>query len=297
VALASAAYLTDRRRTVALGVFTVVALITVSTIAQGSLLGLQPLVTDISAPVLALLAGDVMRTRRLYAERWRSRAEEIERLRDADQQRAVAQERVRLARDVHDIVGHYLAGIALQARAGLRRVRTDPARAAEALTEIDQLAGDALAETRQAVGIIRSEDARADLRPAPGIGDVEDLIARLRTPEVRVELHCDPATNALPATLQTAAYRIVQEALNNVIKHASPATARVTIKQQTDALTVTVLDDGTTAPNPGVNGPGNGLRGMRERAEQAGGILEAGPDTRGGWRVQATFPLRKADLA
>jgi signal transduction histidine kinase len=233
----------------------------------------------------------------LYAERWRSRAEEIERLRDADQQRAVAQERVRLARDVHDIVGHYLAGIALQARAGLRRVRTDPARAAQALTEIDQLAGNALAETRQAVGIIRSEDASADLRPAPGIGDVEDLIARVRTPEVRVELHCDRSTSALPATLQTAAYRIVQEALNNVIKHASPATAQVTIKRQTDALTVTVLDDGSTAPNPAPNGSGNGLRGMRERAEQAGGILEAGPDKRGGWRVQARFPLRESDVA
>jgi signal transduction histidine kinase len=297
VALASAAYFTDRRRTVALGAFTVVALITVSTIAQGSLLGLQPLITDISAPLLALLAGDVMRTRRVYAERWRSRAEEIERLRDAEQQRAVAQERVRLARDVHDIVGHYLAGIALQARAGLRRVRTDPARAAQALGEIDQLAGNALAETRQAIGVIRSEDASADLRPAPGIGDVEDLIARLRTPEVHVELHCDLSTSALPATLQTAAYRIVQESLNNVIKHASPANAQVTIEQQTDALMITVLDDGRSAPHPAVNGAGNGLRGMRERAEQAGGILEAGPDSRGGWRVQATFPLHEADVA
>jgi signal transduction histidine kinase len=292
VALASAAYLTGRRRAVVLGAFSVVALITVSTIAQGSLPGLQPLVTDISAPLLALLAGDVMRTRRLYAERWRSRAEEIERLRDVDQQRAVAQERVRLARDVHDIVGHYLAGIALQARAGLRRVRTDPDRAAAALTEIDQLAGDALAETRQAVGIIRSEDARADLRPAPGIGDVEDLIARVRTPEVRVELRCDESANALPATLQTAAYRIVQEALSNIVKHASPATAQVTIEQHTDALTVTVLDDGNAAPNPAPNGSGNGLRGMRERAEHAGGNLEAGPDSSGGWRVRATFPLR-----
>jgi signal transduction histidine kinase len=164
------------------------------------------------------------------------------------------------------------------------------------LTEIDQLAGDALAETRQAIGVIRSADAGADLRPAPGIGDVEDLIARLRTPEVRVELHRDPSTSALPATLQTAAYRIVQESLNNVIKHASPATAQVTIKRHADALTVIILDDGNAAPNPARNGPGNGLRGMRERAEQAGGILEAGPDTRGGWRVRATFPLREADI-
>jgi signal transduction histidine kinase len=297
VALASAAYLTDRRRAMALGVFSVVALITVSTIAQGSLPGLQPLITDISAPLLALLAGDVMRTRRLYAERWRSRAEEIERLRDADQQRAVAQERVRLARDVHDIVGHYLAGIALQARAGLRRVRTDPGSVTQALTEIDQLASNALAETRQAVGIIRSEDSSADLRPAPGIGAIEDLVGRVRTPEVRVELYCDPSTGGLPATLQTAVYRIVQESLNNVIKHASPATARITVEQQSDALTVTVLDDGSRASTPSPNGSGSGLRGMRERAAQAGGSLEAGPGSDGGWRVEAIFPLRETGVA
>jgi len=297
VGLASAAYLTDRRQTVALGVFTLVALITISSIAGGSLLGLQPLVSDASAPLLALFAGDVMRTRRLYADRWRARAQEIEQLRDADQQRAVAQERVRLARDVHDIVGHYLAGIALQARAGLRRVRTDPARATQALTEIDQLASDALAETRHAVGIIRSADGLADLRPAPGIDDIEDLIARVSTPEVRVELRRDQPTTTLPATLQTAVYRIVQEALNNVIKHAGPATAQITIEQQPDALSVTVRDDGASVRPVHSNEPGNGLRGMRERAEQVGGTLLAGPENHGGWRVQATLPVRDAGRA
>ena len=275
VALASAAYVTDRRRTVALSAFTMLALITISSIAGGSLIGVQPLVVDASAPLLALFAGDLMRTRRVYADRWRARAQEIEELRDADQQRAVAQERVRLARDVHDIVGHYLAGIALQARAGLRRVNSDPARTTQALTEIDHLASDALAETRQAVGIIRSTDALTDLRPTPGIDDIEDLIARLRTPEVHIEMRRDPPTNALPATVQTAAYRIVQEALNNVIKHASPARAQVTIEQHPDALTVTVRDDGLTAPTARPGEQGSGLRGMRERAEQLGGTLKS----------------------
>ena len=296
VGLASAAYFTDRWRTVWLGVFSLVALVAVSTIAQGSLLGLQPLVADMSAPLLALLAGDVMRTRRLYAERWQARAEEIERLRDAEQQHAVAQERVRLARDVHDIVGHYLAGIALQARAGLRRVRSDPERAIQALTEIDQLAGHALAETRQAVGIIRAEDGLADLRPAPSIRDVEDLIARVRTPETHVDFRCDQSTKTLPAALQTAAYRIVQESLNNVIKHAGPASAHVTIERahrRPDRHRPAT----TGGPHRTLFGPGNGLRGMRERAEQAGGILAAGPDREGGWRVRATFPLATADRA
>ena len=297
VGLASAAYLTDRRRTVALGVFTLVALITITSIAGGALLGLQPLVSDVSAPLLALLAGDVMRSRRLYADRWRARAQEVEQLRDADQQRAVAQERVRVARDVHDIVGHYLAGIALQARAGLRRMRTDPARATQALTEIDQLASDALAETRRAVEIIRSTDALADLRPAPGIDDIEDLIARVSNPTVRIELRRDQPTAALSATVQTVAYRIVQEALTNVIKHAGPATAQITIQQQPDALTVTVRDNGATIRHVHSNGQGNGLRGMRERAEQVGGTLLAGPESHGGWRVHATLPVGDGHLA
>jgi signal transduction histidine kinase len=198
VALASAAYFTDRRRTVALGGFTLIALITISSITGGSFIGVQPLIVDASAPLLALFAGDVMRTRRLYAERWQARTEEVDRLRHVDQQRAVAQERVRLARDVHDIVGHYLAGIALQARAGLRRVRSDPARTTDALTEIDHLASDALAETRRAVGVIRSADALTDLRPAPGIDDLEDLIARVRTPEVRIELRRDQTGASSP---------------------------------------------------------------------------------------------------
>ena len=297
VALASAAYLTDRRRTVALGGFTLVALITISSIAGGSFIGVQALIVDASAPLLALFAGDVMRTRRLYAERWQARAEEVERLRDADRQRAVAQERVRLARDVHDIVGHYLAGIALQARAGLRRVRSDPARTTDALTEIDHLASDALAETRRAVGIIRSADALSDLRPAPGIEDIEELIARVRTPDVRIELRRDQASRSLPASMQTAAYRIVQEALSNVIKHAGPATAQVTIEQQPDALTVTVRDDGKATANARSDEQGNGLLGMRERAEQVGGTLQVGPRSDGGWRVEATLPVRDADLA
>lgn len=294
VALAAGAYLTDRPRTIALGIFTLLALLVVSAVSGGSLLHLQPLVANASAPLLALIAGDVMRTRRLYADRWQARAEEIERLRDADQQRAVAQERVRLARDVHDIVGHYLAGIALQARAGLRKVRTDPARAGDALTQIDQLASDALAETRHAVGVIRSDNALVDLRPAPGVDDIEDLVARLRSSEVRVELRRDMNSRSLPAGLQTAVYRIVQEALNNVIKHAGRANALITIEQHAETLTLSVRDDGATSPSARHDGQGNGVRGMRERALQVGGTLQAGPASEGGWQVQARLPIDPA---
>ena len=209
----------------------------------------------------------------------------------------MAQERVRLARDVHDIVGHYLAGIALQARAGRRKVRTDPARASDALTQIDQLASDALAETRHAVGVMRSDNALVDLRPVPGIDDIEDLVARLRSSDVRVELRRDMNSRSLPAGLQTAVYRIVQEALNNVIKHAGRANALITIEQHAETLTLSVRDDGATSPSARHDGQGNGVRGMRERAVQVGGTLQAGPASDGGWHVQARLPIDPAAVA
>jgi signal transduction histidine kinase len=163
--LASAAYFTDRARTIAIGAYGIVALLVASVITGGPLLSLQLLVSNLASPVLAVVAGDVMRGRREYARRWRARAREIEELRDADQRRAMAQERVRLAREVHDVVGHRLAAITLQARAGARRIGADPARAAEALAEIDALASRALADTRTAVGLIGDENERAPTHP------------------------------------------------------------------------------------------------------------------------------------
>jgi signal transduction histidine kinase len=142
--LASAAYFTDRARTIAIGAYGIVALLVASVITGGPLLSLQLLVSNLASPVLAVVAGDVMRGRREYARRWRARAREIEELRDADQRRAMAQER---------------------ARAGARRIGADPARAAEALAEIDALASRALADTRTAVGLIGDENERAPTHP------------------------------------------------------------------------------------------------------------------------------------
>ena len=165
-ALASAAYLTDRRRSIAIGAYGVVALIVASVVTGGPLLSLQVLVANLASPILAVIAGDVMRGRRAYARRWREYAEEIERLRDADRERAVAEERVRLAREVHDVVGHRLAAITLQARAGAQRIGSDPETAGAALAEIDALAGQALADTRRAVGVIGHDGLGAPTEPS-----------------------------------------------------------------------------------------------------------------------------------
>lgn len=164
-AIASAAYCTDRPRSIAIGAFSVTALLIGLLVSGGSLLSIQSLVGNLVTPVLAVAIGDAMRGRREYAMRWRMRAREVEELRVADQQRAVAQERVRVAREVHDVVGHRLAAITIQARAGCRVAGTDPALAAEALAQIDSLATAALAETRGAVGQIADEHAAAPVQP------------------------------------------------------------------------------------------------------------------------------------
>jgi signal transduction histidine kinase len=163
-ALASAAYCTDRPRTIAIGLYAILALLIGSVITGGPLLSIQLLVSNLASPVLAVAVGEALRSRRDYARRWRARAHEVEELRDADQARAMAQQRVQIAADVHDVVGHRLAAITVQARAACRRAPEDDPVAA-ALREIDALATAALADTRRAVGEIGSPGEAAPTQP------------------------------------------------------------------------------------------------------------------------------------
>ena len=190
---------------------------------------------------------------------------------------------MRIAREVHDVVGHSLVGIALQARAARRRLEREPARAAEAIDEIDKLATSALAETRQAVGVIRAE-----MGPQPTLKQLDELVAHLQTPDMQVRLERDAGD--VPVLVQSTAYRIVQEALSNVAKYARPATATVSVRRTGDALAVEVRDNGSGNGARGVGG-GHGLQGMRERAELCGGTLDAGPASDGGWVVSARLPI------
>jgi signal transduction histidine kinase len=162
-AVASAAYYTDRPRTVAIGLYAVVAVLIGSVVSGGPLLSVQLLVSNLASPILAVAVGDALRSRRDYARRWRARAHEIEDLRDADQARAMAQQRVQIAADVHDVVGHRLAAITVQARAARRL--SDDERVAAALAEIDSLATAALADTRRAVGEIADTHETAPTHP------------------------------------------------------------------------------------------------------------------------------------
>jgi signal transduction histidine kinase len=162
-ALASAAYYTDRPRTVAIGVYAMVAILIGSVVSGGPLLSVQLLVSNLASPILAVAVGEALRSRRDYARRWRARAHEIEELRDADQARAMAQQRVQIAADVHDVVGHRLAAITVQARAAGRLSGDE--RVVAALAEIDSLATAALADTRRAVGEIADPRETAPTHP------------------------------------------------------------------------------------------------------------------------------------
>jgi signal transduction histidine kinase len=237
--------------------------------------------------VVSVMAGLSARAQRSYAIQLEHHSRELEELRATEMREVVAQERLRIAREVHDVVGHALAAIALHARVATRRLGRDPDGTARSLVEISELAASALAETREAVGQLRTT-GDADLRPQRGLDDLDELVAAMRGPDVSVTLRREGEGPPVPAVVQSAAYRIVQESLSNVARHARPAHAAVLVRREPQALVVDVSDDGKAPAHQGVNG--HGLLGMRERASGLGGTLEAGPGPDGGWRVHATLP-------
>jgi signal transduction histidine kinase len=289
-ALCSLAYTTSRGDTLLVGIPAAVALVVAFVVAPGHV-SASNIVGNLLAIGFTLLVGRLLRVRRdqnaLLAEQNR----ELQALREAETRSAIVEERMRIAREVHDVVGHSLVAITLQARAGLRRLARSPERTGQALREIEALASRALEETRTAVATIRSGSDATVLRPQPTLADLPDLVESMCGAELDVHLLVDPAAYELAAHLQSAAYRIVQESLSNAAKYARPARADVRITHAGDTLIVEVTDDSRNAANAA--GDGSGLRGMRERAEQLGGNLEAGPAPDHGWRVRARFPAER----
>jgi signal transduction histidine kinase len=228
------------------------------------------------------LAGVVVHARG-QAAALAARSAELQRL--AEQ--AAAAERARIARELHDIVAHHLSVIVLQAAGA----RASGKPAGPPLEKIENSARQALAETRRLLGVLRDPEEEAGLAPQPGIGDLGELAASVRAAGLPVHLVIDGDPAALPAAVDVSVYRIVQEALTNVLKHAGPARADVTIGCAEDIVTVEVTDDGTAEPDSRVPAGGHGLAGMRERAAVFGGELAAGPRPGGGFAVRARLPL------
>jgi signal transduction histidine kinase len=234
-------------------------------------------------PILAFwLAGVLVRARRRAAA-LAGRNAALQR--QAEQ--AAAAERTRIARELHDIVAHHLSVIVLQA-AGARA----SGKAAEAtLEKIENSGRQALAETRRLLGVLRDPDQETGLAPQPGISELDTLTASVRAAGLPVNLVIDGDHAVVPAAVDVSVYRIVQEALTNILKHAGRARADVTIGCADEAVTIEITDDGTREPGDRVPAGGHGLAGMRERAAIFGGELHAGPRPGGGFAVHARLPL------
>jgi len=227
------------------------------------------------------LAGVLVRTRRQAASQ---AARNAALQRQAEQ--AAAAERTRIARELHDIVAHHLSVIVLQSAGA--RASGKPAGAS--LEKIENSARQALAETRRLLGVLRDPDEETRFAPQPGISELDALAASVRSAGLPVNLVIDGDLAGLPAAVDVSVYRIVQEALTNVLKHAGPASADVTIGCAGDAVTIEITDNGTGQLAPLTPAGGHGLAGMRERAAVLGGELVAGPRPGGGYSVRAWLP-------
>ena len=238
------------------------------------------------------LAGRYAGGRQRNADRMTSYAARLEREQDRLAQEALADERARIARELHDVIAHSVSVMGVQAGAARLSMDTDPDRVRPVLISIEETAREAIGELRRMLGVLRSDGQPQELAPQPGLADLPRLLAQSREARVNVTLTVEGEPVFLPAGVDLAAYRIVQEALTNVRKHAAPCAASVRITYADSRVMLEVRDTGTQAlrPDAGKNG-GHGLVGMRERAAVYGGTLQAAPDTAGGFRVSAVLPV------
>jgi signal transduction histidine kinase len=209
--------------------------------------------------------------------------------RDVRAREAVAEERTRIARELHDVVAHAISLIVLQARGGRRMLDEDLDETRRALDVIEHAGEQALGEMRRLLGLLRQGEPEPSLAPPPSLRRIDELVAGIRASGLPVEVVIEGEPAELPPGVDVSAYRIVQEGLTNALKHAGPAHARVTVTYAADAVDLTIVDDG-----PGgaaVNGGGYGLAGMRERVAIYGGRLESGARPEGGYALRVRLPL------
>jgi signal transduction histidine kinase len=260
------------------------------------------------APLSAWVLGDAMAGRRARSAALEERAVRAERERDAQAEIAAAAERVRIARELHDVIAHSLSVMVAQADGGAYAFDAMPERSRQALTEIGRIGRQALSEMSNLLGVLRAGPEAPSLAPAPAAADIAQLVTQAREAGMRVSHTEEGAVRPLPAGLSLSAYRIVQEALTNVRKHAGPgAAAEVTVRYGRGDLLVRIADDGGRSAGPPSGLPqygdrpprlagnsGHGLAGMRERAAMYGGTVQAGPGPDGGFEVTVRLPLPPA---
>jgi signal transduction histidine kinase len=256
--------------------------------------GLAGAVTTYATYAAGWGLGVYSRSRRQYAHVMEERAMLLEREREVRAREAVADERARIARELHDIVGHALNVIVIQSGAAQRVLQSKPETAREALASIESTGRSALTDMERMIGILRAtEEGAGGFSPQPGLSDVAELAARVSDAGLPVHVTVEGAPAALPPSVDLSAFRIIQEALTNALKYAGPARATVSIRHAAGALELEIIDDGRGAEGEraAFDGGGRGLIGMRERVGLFGGDLDVGPRPEGGFRVHARLPL------
>ncbi len=282
VALYTLAAAPEPRRRRALG-FVAVAAIALAVSAHYS--GFGDLAARVVFLIAAWLLGDSVGSRHAYLLEIEAKAERLERERGIEGRRVVAEEQARIARELHDVVAHALSVIVIQAGAAEELFELEPRRARKPIRAIDAAARGALSDLRRVLGLLQADTV---YQPQPGLARLDSLIDQVRATGLEVALEIQGAEKPLPAPVDLSAYRIIQEALTNTIKHAGAGHARVSVRYGDD-LQLEIADDGRGAS--GENPAGNGLTGMRERAAMLGGRIETGSSVSGGYRVSARLPL------
>jgi signal transduction histidine kinase len=221
----------------------------------------------------------------------RARAAETARTREEEARRRASEERLRIARELHDVLAHNISLINVQAGVGLHLMDEQPEQARTALTAIKQASKDALGELRSVLEVLRRSGEAEPRTPQPGLDELDDLVSRAGAAGLVVAVEVDGAPRPLPAEVDLAAFRIVQEAVTNVARHAGQATATIRVAYGDQAVTLQIDDNGRGGTPSSISGSGSGLAGMRERTAALGGRLEVGPRPGGGFRVRAELPV------
>ena len=249
---------------------------------------------ELFAVFLPYVLGRMTRKRADRERAARGAAEQLDAARDSRARAAADGERARIAREIHDVIAHSVSVMVIQA-GGARLVMGDePKRAEESLRSVERAGREALAEMRRLLGILGDGDLRA-LTPQPGLANIAPLLAHARTAGVSADLHVDGDPTSVPPALDLCAYRIVQEALTNTIKHAAPARASVKVRWEGSTLELEISDDGRRGRAVNRTTEGHGITGMRERVALHSGTLETGARTEGGFTVLARLPLAAED--
>ena len=251
------------------------------------------LLLDSGWMLIALLLGEALRSRHALAQEAQLRALQAERTQQEEAQRHVMEERLRIARELHDVLAHTVALINVQAGVAAHVLDQQPEQAREALIHIKTASRATLQELRAMVGVLREGDTPAPLAPAPGLDALDDLTGAVREAGLDIAVDDQRTGGRLPTTVDVAAYRILQESLTNAIKHAGGATVHVSVRRDAAGLELEVTNSRATTTVTPTDGSGHGILGMRERAAALGGSLEAAPTPDGGFRVHARLPITR----